>query len=296
VAEESRTFAHRTNAALRTGGAVLPAERRRLIAARLRANGSVSVADLETEYGISAMTARRDLAQLERQGVAQRTHGGAVLPGLSIDEDSFFQRVEVAVDAKERLAAAAVELLAPGEAVFLDSSTTAYFAARVILRANLPCTLLTNAAPIVELVCDADASRVDLIAMGGSLRRLTRSFVGPRAVLDVEAHFADHALFSVKGVTRAGDLTDPDPLEAEVKRTMIRRSRQPVLLIDGSKVDRSALSVIGSASELSGILAADVDRDVVARLAHAGIDVRPVCARPAAGGRTTAERFVRHVA
>ena len=247
-----------------------------MIAARLRANGSVSVADLETEYGISAMTARRDLAQLERQGVAQRTHGGAVLPGLSIDEDSFFQRVEVAVDAKERLAAAAVELLAPGEAVFLDSSTTAYFAARAILRANLPCTLLTNAAPIVELVCDADASRVDLIGMGGSLRRLTRSFVGPRAVLDVEAHFADHALFSVKGVTREGDLTDPDPLEAEVKRTMIRRSRQPVLLIDGSKVDRSALSVIGSASELSGILAADVDRDVVARLAHAGIDVRTV--------------------
>jgi DeoR/GlpR family transcriptional regulator of sugar metabolism len=255
---------------------MLPAERRRSIAARLRQDGSVSVADLQTEYGISAMTARRDLALLERQGIARRTHGGAVLPGLSIHEDSFFQRIEVAVEAKERLAAAAVALLAPGEAVFLDSSTTAYFTARAILRSNVPCTLLTNAAPIMELVCEADAPRVDLIGMGGSLRKLTRSFVGPRAVLDVEAHFADHALFSVRGVTREGHLTDPDPLEAEVKRTMIRHSRQPVLMIDGSKVDRSALSVIAAASDLSGILAADVEPDVVARLAHAGIDVRTV--------------------
>jgi DeoR/GlpR family transcriptional regulator of sugar metabolism len=255
---------------------MLPAERRRSIAARLRADGSVSVADLETEYGISAMTARRDLAMLERQGIARRTHGGAVLPGLSIHEDSFFQRIEVAVGAKERLAAAALELLAPGEAVFLDSSTTAYFTARAILRSNAPCTLLTNSAPIMDLVCESEASRVDLIGMGGSLRKLTRSFVGPRTVLDVEAHFADHALFSVRGVTRDGHLTDPDPLESEVKRTMIRRSRQPVLMIDGSKADRSALSVIGAASDLSGILAADVDPDVVARLAHAGIDVRTV--------------------
>jgi len=276
MAHDPRTIAHRSNATVRSGGAMLPAERRRLIAARLQADGSVAVADLESEYGISAMTARRDLRQLERQGVARRTHGGAVLPGLSIHEDSFFQRMEVAVDAKERLAAAALELLAPGEAVFLDSSTTAYFTARAILRANVPCTLLTNAAPIMELVCEADASRVELIGIGGSLRKLTRSLVGPRAVLDVEAHFADHALFSVKGLTREGHLTDPDPLEAEVKRTMIRRSRQPVLLVDGSKAGRSALSVIGTASELSAVLAADVERDAVARLVHAGIDVRTV--------------------
>ena len=60
---------------------MLPAERRRLIAERLRQHGSVSVSGLEAEFRISPMTARRDLDELERRGVARRTHGGAVLPG-----------------------------------------------------------------------------------------------------------------------------------------------------------------------------------------------------------------------
>jgi DeoR/GlpR family transcriptional regulator of sugar metabolism len=108
-----------------TRGSVLPDERRRLIALRLRRHGSAAVSALEAECGISPMTARRDLDVLERRGEARRTHGGAVLPGLSSREDSFLQRLEVEVAAKERLPEAALGLLEPGEAVFVDSSTTA---------------------------------------------------------------------------------------------------------------------------------------------------------------------------
>jgi len=121
-------------------GSILPDERRRMNAQRLRQHGSVSVSALEVEFGISPMTARRDLDELERRGLARRTHGGAVLPGLSSHEDSFLQRLEVEVDAKERLAEAVLGLLEPGEAIFVDSSTTAFFAARRIVRENLQCT------------------------------------------------------------------------------------------------------------------------------------------------------------
>src|SRR5215217_8623846 len=100
---------------------IVPDERRRMISQLLRQYGSVSVSALESEFGISPMTARRDLDELERRGVARRTHGGAVLPGLSRHEDSFLQRLEVAVEAKERLAEEAVKLIEPGEAVFVDS-------------------------------------------------------------------------------------------------------------------------------------------------------------------------------
>src|SRR5215218_10558274 len=130
--------------------AILPDERRRMISQLLRQYGSVSVSALESEFGISPMTARRDLDELERRGVARRTHGGAVLPGLSGHEDSFQQRLEAFVDAKERLAEAALALIEPGEAVFIDSSTTGYIAARRIVRENLQCTLLTNSIPIMQ--------------------------------------------------------------------------------------------------------------------------------------------------
>ena len=82
------------------------------------------------------MTARRDLAELERRGVVRRTHGGAVLPAISAHEDSFARRLRTAAQAKAALAAAAVAALTPRETVFLDSSTTSYFVARAIVDAR----------------------------------------------------------------------------------------------------------------------------------------------------------------
>jgi DeoR/GlpR family transcriptional regulator of sugar metabolism len=254
---------------------VLADERRRLIADRLRQAGSVSVATLEEEFGISPMTARRDLGELERQGIARRTHGGAVLPALSSHEDSFFQRIEVAPEAKERLAEAALRHVSAGEAVFVDSSTTGYFAARRLVRENLRCTLLTNSVPIMELVCQADSAQVELIGIGGTLRKLTRSFVGPQALRTVEAHFADHAIFSVRGVVD-GHLTDPDPLEAEIKRAMVERAERALLLVDGTKFERPALSVIGRVDDVAAVLAADAPEPVLSAIERTGVAVERV--------------------
>ena len=199
-----------------------------------------------------------------------------MIPELSSHEDSFVQRLEVATAAKQRLAQAAVRLIGPSEALFVDSSTTGYFVARQIVRENVKCTIVTNSVPVMQLVADAHATQIDLIGTGGSLRKLTRSYVGPLALAGVEAHFADLAVFSVKGVTESGHLTDPDMLEADVKRAMIRHARRPVLLIDGSKFQRPALSVIADAGAPAVVLAADVDQDLLAPLADAGADIRTV--------------------
>src|SRR5215203_7374859 len=110
-----------TNRALmaqkRTEGArkVLAETRRREIAEALRSNGAVTVAELEARFGVSPMTARRDLDELERRGLVRRTHGGAILPTTSGHEDSFARRLKVASEAKGRLAEAAVARMAPRE-------------------------------------------------------------------------------------------------------------------------------------------------------------------------------------
>ena len=89
----------------------IPEDRRRLIADLLLATGAVTVAQVESRFGVSAMTARRDLHELERRGLARRTHGGAVLPAVASHEDSFDRRMTLAADAKQLLARAAVRLL-----------------------------------------------------------------------------------------------------------------------------------------------------------------------------------------
>lgn len=263
----------------RNGGerpGLVPEERRRRIAERIREAGSVTVAMLEAEFGVSPMTARRDLAALEAEGRARRTHGGAVLPGFAGHEDSFQHRLETEVEAKQRLARAAVALVEPGETVFVDSSTTAYHAARRILVEGVRATILTNSVPVMQMLAEKDAPKVDLVGLGGALRKLTLSFVGPQTVRAAHAHFADKVFLSVKGVTPDGYLTDPDPLEAEVKRAMIERAEAPVLLVDGSKLDRRGLSVIAHVSDLSLLLAADAPDPRLDALAASGVRVRRV--------------------
>lgn len=246
------------------------------MAERVREAGRVTVGAMEEEFGISPMTARRDLKVLESEGRVRRTHGGAVLPEFARHEDSFEKRLEDAVGAKRRLVRAAVELLEPGETVCVDSSTTAYGVVREILERGLRATVVTNSGPIVELFAKADAPAAELVGVGGSFKKVTLSFVGPHATRTVAGHFADRCFFSVKGITGGGYLTDPDPLETEVKRAMISRSAEPVLLVDGSKFERRGSSVIAHASEISRILAADAPEERLAALAASGAEVRRV--------------------
>lgn len=252
---------------------LVPAERRRRAIKLIRETGSVTVAALEAEFGISPMTARRDLAILEQEGRVQRTHGGAILPGFAAHEDSFQHRMEEAPVAKERLARAVTALLRPGETIFLDSSTTAYYAVRQILAESLPVTLLTNCVPIMELVADKEAPHVDVVGMGGSMRKLTRSTVGPHTVRTVMGHFADKTLLSINGLTAEGHLTDPDTLEAEVKRAMIEHSDEPILLVDGSKFEHRSLSVVAHVSDMARVLAADAPEDRLRSLAEMGAEI-----------------------
>lgn len=259
------------------GRGVLAETRRRAIAETLQSAGSITIAEVEARFGVSAMTARRDLDKLERGGVVRRTHGGAVLPRTtSAHEDSFARRLNAGTAAKGRLAEEAVAQLSPGETVFVDSSTTSYFVVRRIIDLGIATTILTNSFPVMELVFNAGGPNVELITAGGTLRRLTRSFVGPVAVRTVQGHFADRLFFSVKGLTSTGMMTDADSLEAEVKRAMIAQAGESCLLVDGSKLAVRGLSVIASVAEVSQVLACGIAPADAASLREAGGSVRVV--------------------
>lgn len=253
---------------------MLPEERRRRIARLVREVGSVTIGSLEAEFGISPMTARRDLAALEEEGRVRRIHGGAILPEYAGHEDSFWYRLEKDIDAKERLAEAAVELLEPGTSVFLDSSTSAYYLARMLLKEGPRVTLLTNSVPVMELFMREEAPKTDVVGVGGLMRKLTLSFVGPHAVEMISAHSADKAFISVKGIIREGYLTDPDLLEAQVKRAMTEHCEEPILIADGSKFEKRGLSVVTHVSKLSRVLLADAPEGRVEELASTGVEVR----------------------
>jgi DeoR family transcriptional regulator of aga operon len=252
---------------------VVPAERRRMIVDLLREQGSVSVAAVEERFGVSSMTARRDLALLDDQGYARRTHGGAILPELAGHEDSFQSRLDYGIEPKLRIAQVVARTVAPRETVFVDSSSSSYYVVRALLDIGTPFTLLTNSLPVMTMVGAGDHAQVELIGIGGSFRLLNRSFVGSGAVRTIERYFADRMVFSVKGIELDGYLTDPDPFEAEVKRTMIARSREVLLLAQGHKFDERGLNVVVPLGKVDQAYLTDAPAAGSRTLQEAGVDV-----------------------
>jgi len=241
----------------------------------LEQDGSVSVADLRTRFGISPMTARRDLAVLEEAGLVRRSYGGAVLEPAASSEASFRHRVATEVEAKQRLAIAAANLVAEGDRVLLDSSSTAYFLARRIVAERIPATLITNSLPVMSLVAEDDGGRAALYGLCGEYRTLARSFVGPRTTGAIGRQHADTVFLSTQGVAEDGYLTEPHWLEADVKRTMMRSAGQVVLLVDASKLGPRGLNVIARLSAVTRALVADAGERVRV-LARAGVEVQVV--------------------
>jgi DeoR/GlpR family transcriptional regulator of sugar metabolism len=247
--------------------------RRTRVAEMLQAAGAVTITDLQARFGVSPMTARRDLAILAQRGVARRTHGGAVLPSLAAGEHSFRHRVGIAPEAKSRLAEAAFALLAPGETLFLDASSTTYFLARLIAERGLAVRVITNSLPVLDEL--ANAAEVEVVATGGTFRRLTCSYVGPGAVRAVRDHFADRLFMSITAVAPNGVMADADALEAEVKRVMIEQAEQSVLLLDDSKLSARGRQAIAPVRAVSLVLA-DRPGDAAARLRELGATVRAI--------------------
>jgi DeoR/GlpR family transcriptional regulator of sugar metabolism len=253
-----------------------PSERQREILDHIRRKGRVSIADVQTLFGVSAMTARRDLEALDRVGLARRTRGGATVRGFTSHDETFEYRLTVRADAKRRLAAAFVKQVASGQAVFLDSSTTSYYVASELLSGGGRATVVTNSTMIAQLVGSSDVANIELIVVGGLFRRVSCSCVGPTAVNMIRQHQAAQSVTSVTAVLPDGGIADPDPLEAELKRAMIERSAQPSLLVDGSKFNTSALHVIANLTEFAQVLVADPPTGLLSDLEARGVQASAV--------------------
>jgi DeoR/GlpR family transcriptional regulator of sugar metabolism len=227
--------------------------RRAALAHMLRTAGAVRIADAQARFGVSTMTIRRDLLRLEREGIARRTYGGAVLRTPAGD-DAGGRIAEPGTHGERVLAEAAVRQISATESVFLDASPASYRLAECLLDRDVEVTVLTNSLPIMALMARRPEAKAELIAIGGALRRRTRCYVGPQAIRSVMGHHTDHLFLSCTGVTPAGMLTDAGPLEAEVKQAMIRRAAVTTLLLDRSGLTERGPSAIGAIRDMHAVL------------------------------------------
>ncbi|MDZ4770273.1 MAG: DeoR/GlpR family DNA-binding transcription regulator [Chloroflexota bacterium] len=207
-------------------------ERRRIILDELREQGRVSVKLLSERLGVSAVTIRQDLRALEEEGLLKRTYGGAVHHETMqpVPELSFHIRQTKKRDEKAAIAEAAAALVQDGYSVALDASSTA-FALASYLKTFRKLTVVTNSLILAQSFLDSP--HIQVILPGGRLRRDSISVVGfPQGLPEINFNIG---FFGARGVTLAEGVTDVDGDEVTIKRAMVARCVQTVILVDGSK-------------------------------------------------------------
>jgi len=254
-----------------------PQEKRtQVILTSLQETGSVVVEELAERLNVTVVTIRRDLDQLEQQGLLRRTHGGAV----SIDplfyepfkkDRSFLAQVERQANEKRRIGRAAAALISPGETIAITPGTTT---AEIIrgLPLNSRITVVTNTANIaMELSKRKD---VNVFVTGGHLHGEWFSLIGPSAIRSLENMIIHTMFVGADGIDPVWGLSCFSPDEAELNAAMVRRSRRHIAVADHTKLGVVADWRICEIDTLNKLITdTDATDELVAPYQSVGIEV-----------------------
>src|SRR5215208_7719573 len=205
----------------------IPAQRRQEILRAVR-SGSAHVTDLAESFGVSEMTVRRDLRALAHAGKLERVRGGAVKAST---EPPFEETAVERLRAKDRIGAAAAELVEDAQTVMIDIGTTTLQAARHLHGRQI--TVVTSSLAVYEELVPDPA--IELLLPGGIVRRNYRSLVGVLAEDALRKLKADVLFLGTSGVDAELGVWDSTMIEVPIKRAMIEAAATVALLADSEK-------------------------------------------------------------
>ena len=211
---------------------------------------NVSVLDLSNYFGVSQETIRRDLAALDKEGYAIRTHGGAVLAkrvSKTVDNDTL---EKVFIESKQIIAEQCLQFIHEGDCIFLDASTTAATICPLIYDMHL--TILTNSLRVINSLSKAE--NISLICVGGNYSKERESFIGRTTNMILNNHYVDSSFISCRSLSIENGITDSNDAEAEVKRIISQHSNRVFLLADYSKFGKTSFTKVCDFSEVNDIV------------------------------------------
>ena len=230
---------------------MLALERRNLILEKLQEEKRVVVSELSQLYNVSEETIRRDLDKLEKEGLAKKSYGGAVInEDVSIDLP-FNIRKNQNVGGKQKMAELVAAMVRDGEHIFLDASSTAVFVAKA-LKTKERLTVITNSMEILlEL---SDVSGWNIISTGGKMKEGYLAFLGSRTEEAIRSYYVDKVIISCKALDHEWGIMESQEAFGSTKRCMMASGRKKILVIDSGKFDRTAFSVAGNLRDVNVVV------------------------------------------
>jgi DeoR/GlpR family transcriptional regulator of sugar metabolism len=259
-------------------------ERMQEVLRLLETRDSVHVAELAKAFSVSEVTVRSDLAQMARQGLVARVRGGVRPLQRGQSELGFDFRLRLEVERKRAIAQAAAAMVDEGEAVALDSSTTAYYLA-LELRAKQELVVVTNGLLIAAAL--ADAAGITVLVTGGMLRLHAMSLVGGLGADVLRATRISKGFLGARGLSLERGLMDLNPDEVQIKSEMAAACERVIGILDGTKWHRTALLPFVATDQLDAIVTdTSAPEAEIEAWRNAGVEITSVepldRARPAA--------------
>ncbi|ATU90353.1 hypothetical protein B5P45_16190 [Phyllobacterium zundukense] len=246
-----------------------PDERKSMILKRINESGRVLANAVASEFGVSEDSIRRDLRELAEQGLVQRFHGGAARSRLG--PRSFQQRARDETAGKKAIAAAAAARIPANATMLLDSSTTVLEFVRA-LPTDLQTCIITGSPDIAAAALDHPCCEV--ILLGGSLNRLTRSAIGQSTLAEVQSMRVDYCVLGACAVDEGLMLRAENYDDARMKLAFGQACNEIILLATSEKLLKQGPFAIGPISIVSTLVTdKTADRSILERISEAGVEV-----------------------
>ena len=229
---------------------MLPVERQRMILSHLGKNGNVSVIDLCNMFNVSEMTIRRDLTNLQSQGLLKRTYGGAIPTEPAFFEISQRAKLSMFIEEKKQIGVYCADLVKDGDVVFLDSGTTTLQIAKALK--GRPITILTNDLNIASELLDCHT--MTMFIVGGELNRENNNLLGSKAIGFFDDIRGDVLFLAVEGVDENAGFTVPDLDEVPIKRRMMGSVDKVYVVSDHSKLGRNSMGIIAPIDGVTALI------------------------------------------
>lgn len=235
-------------------------ERRAMIAEEVSRRLSVQVSDICDNFSVSEVTARGDLAVLEKMGKLRRTHGGAVSINRVISVSYPDQRMNTNIVAKKSIGARAAEFVTDGDSLFVDTGTTTLEFVRA-LYGKKDITIVTNDIAIA-MFADSNLPSADVLLLGGVLRKNHRYITGTLTKRNLSDIYADKAFMATDSFTPGRGFTTEYMANADTKTSMIDHATKRFMLMDSSKIRHSCFLRFAEITDFD-VLIVDCDKDDV---------------------------------
>ncbi len=245
--------------------------RQQQILALARQTGNVGVDDLAERFEVTPQTIRKDLNELCDVRLLARTHGGAMLSS-GVENMAYESRRHIAETEKRRIGELAASLIPNNCSLFINIGTTTEEVARALVQ-HEGLLVITNNLQVAAILMPCQ--RIDVIVVGGTLRRSDGGIVGEAAVDMISQFKVDHAVMGVSAIDDDGALLDFDVREVRAAKAIMSNSRNVMLVADGMKFSRSAPVRIAHMSQVNTFVTDRMPPDGIADLCrHNGVELR----------------------